>query len=251
MTQNTLMNLKKWLAFCMAIWLVPAMAQDAQPDPARILEGARISATLTKLEEGLKGQLRQGRKKTPVTLFLKGENIQFQYSENKQPWRIFHMRLADEDFKLFEIVKGKTRNFERDKLVEPIADTDLTYEDLALRFFYWPNPKLLKNEKVSGQECYRIRIEKPAGTVGNYDHVEVWVHVKYGAFMRIRGYDEKGTLIKEFQVEDVMKVDNDTWTLRKMQVSSHNPKNGRRTSITEMTFDNPKGAKPKPRGGLR
>ena len=84
----------------------------------------------------------------------------------------------------------------------------------------------------------------------NYDHVEVWVHVKYGAFMRIRGYDGDGTLIKEFQVEKVMQIDNKTWTLEKMQVSTHNPKNGRRLSVTELTFDNPK-ERLRPRGGLR
>ena len=234
----------------MVLSLATASAQDHQPDPRHILEGARMSATLTKLDDGLKGQLRKGRSKTPVTLFLKGENIQFQYSENKKPWRIFHMRLANQDFQLFEIINKKTQKFPDKKLVEPIAGTDFTYEDLAMRFFYWPNPKLLGTEKVSGQECYRIRIEKPAGAAGNYDHVEVWVHVKYGAFMRIRGYNAKGTVIKEFQVEDVMKVDDDTWTLRKMQVSSHNPDNGRRLSITEMTFDKPKGAA-KPRRGIR
>ena len=239
------MILKMWVSFFAAIGLVTASAQEQQPDPRRILEGARLSATLTKLDDGLKGQLRKGRSKTPVTLFLKGENIQFQYSENKKPWRIFHMRLADQNFQLFEIVDKKARKFPANKLVQPIADTDFTYEDLALRFFYWPNPKLLGTEKVTGQECYRIRIDKPAGVAGNYQHVEVWVHVKYGAFMRIRGYNPKGTLIKEFQVEDVMRVDKNTWTLKKMQVSSHNPENGRRLSITELTFDDPKPRKPR------
>jgi len=226
----------------------PAAAEEQQPDPRLILEGARLSATLTKLDDGLTGHLRKGRQKTPVTLFLKGENMQFQFSENNKQWRIFHMRLADENFQLFEMVNGKTQNFNRQKLVEPIAGSDLTYEDLALRFFYWPDPKLIKTEEVSGQDCYRIRVEKPRGAAGNYETVEVWVHVKFGAFMRIRGYDEQGTLIKEFQVEDVMKIDDKTWTLHKMKVSSHDPKDGRRSSITELTFDKPRPNKPR---GLR
>ncbi len=41
-----------------------------------------MSATLTKLDEGLSGNLRKGNQKTPVTLFLKGKDIQFQFSEN-------------------------------------------------------------------------------------------------------------------------------------------------------------------------
>lgn len=226
----------------------PHTAVAQQPDPAAILEGARMSATLTKLDDGLSGNLRQGNKKTPVTLFLKGKDIQFQFSENGSPWRIFHMRIGDEAFNLFEIIDGKTLKFPPDKLVAPIAGTDLTYEDLAMRFFYWPNPKLEGEEDVAGQPCYKIRIDKPGGVAGRYQVVYVWVHRKFGAFMRIRGHDKNGGLVKEFQVEDIMQIAKDTWTLRKMQVATHDPASGRRLSITDVTFDKPKNVGPR---GLR
>ena len=240
------MNFKPTL---IALSLLATLAASAQnPDPKAILEGARMSATLTKLDEGLSGNLSKGKQKTPVMLFLKGQDIQFQFSENKGPWRIFHMRIGDEDFNLFEIVNGKTQNFPREKLVAPIADTDLTYEDLALRFFYWPNPKLEGQENVGNEPCYKIRIDKPKGSAGAYEVVYVWVHTKFGAFMKIRGHNKSGVLIKEFQVEKVMQVAKDTWTLRKMQVATHDPANGRRLSITEVTFDKPKKVTPR---GLR
>ncbi len=217
-----------------------------QPDARRILEGARLSATLTKLDDGLNGQLRNGGTSTPITLFLKGENIQFQFSENKEPWRIFHMRIGDENFNLFEIVGEKTIKFPAEKIVQPIAGTDLTYEDLALRFFYWPDPKLEANEDVNGQPCYKIRVDKPKESAGRYQTVYVWVHTKFGAFMRIRGHDKSGGLVKEFQVEDIMKVADNVWTLRKMQVATCDPNNGgRRLSITDMTFDSPKKVAPR------
>ena len=221
----------------------PAHAQ--QPDAARILEGARVAATLVELEQGLSGKIRQGRTSIPLTLFLKGRNIQFHFQEGKGAPRIFHMRMGDENFDLFEIVGGKTVKFPPEKIVEPIAGTDLTYEDLALRFFYWPNPKLEGVEKVAGQDCYKIRIDKPAGKAGRYQTVYVWVHTKFGAFMRIRGHDKNGGLVKEFEVEDIMKVGKDVWTLRKMQVASMDPKSGRRQSITEVTFDAPNKAGPR------
>ncbi|MEK6230459.1 MAG: outer membrane lipoprotein-sorting protein [Luteolibacter sp.] len=222
--------------------IAPLKAQA--PDPQQILEGARLSATLVEMKEGLKGNLVQGRNKVPITIFLKGKNIQFQFFENKK-WRVFHMRLSDDKYELFEIIGGKTINFPREKLVESIAGTDLTYEDLALRFFYWPNPKLEATEKVASQPCYKLRLDKPKGAPGRYEAVYVWVHAKYGAFMRIRGHDSKGTLVKEFQVEDVMKVGDDVWVLKKMQVATHDPKNGRRISITDLTFS------PPPKGALK
>ena len=230
----------------LALSLLASVAASAQqPDAKAILEGARMSATLTQLDEGLSGNLRQGSKKIPVTLFLKGKDIQFQFSENNGPWRVFHMRIGDANFNLFEIVEGKTSNFPPDKLVAPIAGTDLTYEDLALRFFYWPNPKYEGQEDVGGMPCYKIRIDKPRGVAGRYEVVYVWVHTKYGAFIRIRGHDKSGGLVKEFQVEDTMQIAKDVWTLRKMQVATHDPATGRRLSITDVTFDSPKKAGPK------
>ena len=246
LTHPAPMNFKPSL---LAFFLIAAPAAMAQaPDAKAILEGARISATLTKLDEGLSGNLRKGGQKTPVTLFLKGKDIQFQFSEIKGQWRGFHMTLGDNDFNLFEIIDGKMKQFPADKIVMPIAGTDLTYEDLSLRFFHWPNPKLEAQEDVGGQPCYKIRIDKPKGAAGRYEVVYVWVHTKFGAFMKIRGHDKSGGLVKEFQVEDVMQIAKDTWTLRKMQVATHDPANGRRISITDVAFDTPNKSGPK---GLR
>jgi hypothetical protein len=239
------MNFKSIAA---GFFLLAGIAAAQQPDAKAILEGARMASTLTKLDEGLSGNLRKGRDKTPLTLFLKGKDIQFQFSENNGPWQVFHMRIGDEEFNLFEITDGKTKTFPPGKLVEPIAGTDLTYEDLALRFFYWPNPLFEGEEDVGGQACYKIRIGKPRAAAGRYEVVYVWVHKKFGAFMRIRGHDKNGGLVKEFQVEDVMQIAKDTWTLRKMQVATHDPASGRRLSITDVTFDSPKKAGPR---GLR
>ncbi|MGJ8635109.1 MAG: hypothetical protein ACSHX7_14430, partial [Luteolibacter sp.] len=130
----------KFLSLLLTAAFVSAASVKAQ-DANRILEGARLSATLVNLDDGLDGYLSHNRKKVPIKIYLKGKNIQFLFQEGKQ-WRVFHMRLADNKYDLFEIINGKTVKFDRQKLTQPIAGTDLTYEDLALRFFYWPNPKL-------------------------------------------------------------------------------------------------------------
>lgn len=239
------MNFK---SIVVSMFLLTGFAIAQQPDAKTILEGARMAATLTKLDDGLSGTLRSARGKTPVMLFLKGKDIQFQFSENNGPWQVFHMRIGDDAFNLFEMSDGKTKAFPPEKLVAPIAGTDLTYEDLAMRFFYWPDPKLEGEEEVGGQACYKIRIDKPRSAAGRYQVVYVWVHKKFGAFMRIRGHEKSGGLVKEFEVEDVMQIAKDVWTLRKMQVATCDPASGRRVSITDVTFDSPKKAGPR---GLR
>lgn len=227
------------LLACCLLSLCTLVCCAQAPDPAAILKGARLSASLTHLEKGLSGTLRAKGKKIPLTLFLRGNDIQFQYAETDDIYRIFHLRLAEQACELFEIRDGKTLPFPPAQLVQPIAQTDLTYEDLALRFFYWPKPILEGNERVAGEDCYKIRIDKPKQDPGRYQVVYVWVSSKYGAFMRVRGHDAKGGLLKEFQVQDVMRVANNVWTLRKMQVSSHDPVTGRRQSISDLTFDSP------------
>jgi len=233
------MNLKIAALAAVSICSPFLHAQNAQ----EILEGARMAATLTTVEEGLSGNLTaKGKANVPVTLFLKGANIQFQFQEGGV-WRVFHMRLNDNAYDLFEFKDGNQSRFPDEKIIEPIAGTDLSYEDLALRFFYWPNPVLEGKEDVDGQSCYRLRINKPKGAAGRYDTVYVWVHTKFGAFMRIRGHDKGGELLKEFQVLKVMEIGNGVWTLQKMQVSSYS--GGKRTSITDVVFDTPKKVGPK------
>lgn len=240
------MNFKSSLLI-LALAAAPLTAHAQAIDAQAILEGARMAATLTELEEGLTGNLTKDGKKTPVTLFLKGKEIQFQFSERGGPWQIFHMRLADQRYDLFEIKDGKTVNFPGAKLIEPIAGTDLTYEDLALRFFYWPNPKHEGMESIGGRSCHKLRLDKPKDSPGRYEAVYVWVDQQYGAFMQIRGHDKAGALIKEFQVRDVMQIGK-VWTLKRMQVATHDPKTGRRSSLTDVVFDTPKKLTPR---GLR
>lgn len=235
------MNFKIALTAAFALVSPAVFAQNAQ----QILEGARVSATLTQVEEGLTGKLNG---KTPIVLFLRGKEIQFQFNEGKD-WQKFHMRLSDNSYDLFEMRDNKTFKFPDAKITQSIAGTDLTYEDLALRFFYWPNPTLEGQENIGGRPAYKLRVNKPRGTAGRYDTVYIWVDVKFGAFMQIRGYNNS-RLLKEFKVEDVMEIGGGVWTLKKMQVSSYGGDAGkeRRSSVTTVTFDSPKKAAPR---GLR
>src|SRR6218665_1540977 len=57
-----------------------------QPSAQQILEGARVAATLTPVDdpEGLRGTLTpKSGKSVPIVLFLKGKDIQFQFDEGK------------------------------------------------------------------------------------------------------------------------------------------------------------------------
>lgn len=220
---------------CNFVFLQQAKA-DAQAE--KILEGVRLSATLQ--QNNLTGYLRKKGSRIPIGLFLRGENIQFQFYK-KKTWQKFHMRLKKNDFDLFEIVNGKTLKFPDAKLGEPIMKTDLTYEDLAFRFLYWPNAKIEGTETIKTQKCHKIRLTNP-GKGGSYDIVYIWVHQKFGALMQVSGYNGKGQLMKRFHVTNTMKV-GDVQTLEKMNVETYKIGTQKVTGITYMEFDKPKEVK--------
>ncbi len=224
--------------FIALLAVLPATGQDAE----RIMEQTRLGATLQGTD--LEGKIRKGRGQVPVHLFLRGENIQFQYSPDNKNWKIFHMRLAD-DHDLFEMVNGKTFRFPNEKLGIPIAGSDLTFEDLSLRFFYWPNPVLKGSERVKTFDCWKIRLNNP-GNSGKYAAMYVWVHKDSGAFIKVEGFDRQGNKLKQFTVEDIMKLPDGSHTLKKMKVSSYS--GGRASGVSYLEFDMPKKATP---GGLR
>ena len=222
-----------WILSLLAAGLaaVPALGQDAE----QLMERARIAATLQQTD--LHGEISKGRTKLSIALFLRGENIQFTTGQGEER---FHMRLGDDQFDLFEIVGGKQRTFPSARLSESIAGTDLTYEDLAFRFLYWPNPSLEGDEFVSRNDCWKIRVNNP-GRKGAYAVIYVWIHKKSGAFMKIEGFDRSGKRLKRFEVREVQKV-GDGYTLKEMDVSTMN--GDRTASRSRLSFDRPRQVMP-------
>lgn len=231
-------------AFVFAVGI--ATAQN--PDPGPILEAARMSATFQEKQD-LHGYLSKNGSNTPIHLFFRHKDIQFVVDEKGGSQR-FHLRFGDDRYDLFELAPdGKTTAFPDSKISQSIAGTDVTYEDLSFRFLYWPSPVYEGQEDVNNQPCHKLRINKPKGTSGRYEVVYVWIHTKQGAFMRVRGHDKKGALVKEFEVREVMKLDNGSYTLKRMEVSGYTPGSDRRSGVTTLTFDKPQtSAAPTPKG---
>ncbi len=231
--------MKIFLAAALLSAVAPLHAQ--QPDAAAMVRGIRLSATLHEME--LKGSVRKNDgPRNPVHLFVKDNNMQFHIGGDKP----FHIRMGDEKAELLNIIddKGTTQPFPSSKLATPVAGTDVSYEDLTLRFLYWPNAKLEGEEKANGEDCYKIRLDNP-GKDGAYGVVYVWVHKKYGAFWQIRAHDPKGKALKEFQVKEVMKLPGGKgYTIQQMRVNALDD-GGRVKSVTYLEFEKP-GATPAP-----
>jgi len=219
-----------------AIFLLTfTLSVQADEKAERILKGIRLGSTL---QHGkLEGHLRKNGKRTPLTLTLKGEDISFQFYNNKK-WSGFLMQLKEGNARLFETHQGKVTRFPAKKIGESILNSDVTYEDLSLRFLYWKNPEIIGVEKVKMQKCDKIRLINP-GKDGRYAQVIISVHQKYGALMSVAGYDAKGRLLKRFHVTELMTVGK-LKTLKKMNVETYKPGTNKVTGISYLEFKKPK-----------
>ena len=235
------------LAMLWAMAAAPTRGAEGVPPADALLKTARYVATLQ--HQDLVGHIRKEGTKFPVGLYLRGEDIQLSYNEpqTRKPIR-FHMRLNEKHYDLFELVEDRTVRFPETKLSQAVGGTDLSYEDLAMRFLYWPNGVVTGSEKIKGQDCWVIRLANPTNE-GRYAQVQVWVHKKSQALLQIVGYNTGGRSLKRFAVTDVMKV-GDAYTLRRMRVDTVDPAGNRVVGVTYLEFEKPKAQGPKP-GGLR
>ena len=146
-----------------------------------------------------------------------------------------NLDLNDQGFILREISKGKNSPVPKSKYTETIRGTDITYEDLSMRFLYWPRPVMLDKETVKHHTCWKLRLDNP-DTSGDYAVALIWVNSGSGAIMRMEGYDRQGKLIKRYEVISGMKV-GDAWMLKQMRIETFNPTTKKRVGRTYLELE--------------
>lgn len=223
-------------AFCTAALVLaaaPCPADLAHPPVEQILERARITAAVQ--QGALAGHMSDGRRRVPLTLEMADKRMRFSFTE---PHQVISLDLGGDGFKFFEdIGKG-------DQAVPParygnrVRDTEITYEDLALRFLFW-NGEMLGEEKLKGRPVWKVRLNNPRRE-GPYGVVLAWIEQQSSALMRVQGYDWEGRCIKQFEVVSVMSV-GDAWMIKEMRVETLDGR-GKVTGRTWLRFEEPRRA---------
>jgi hypothetical protein len=197
----------------MLVRLSPAAApQSAQ----EILESVRMLESRQQLD--LDGQLRQDDTVIPFHLTQNGPLIRYSFSD---PDEVVELRLSENGSRLDVVTDAGNENFPAEKLNEKIRGTGVTYEDLALKFLYWPGGRVLGDETVHARSCWKLQLAAPSRD-SQYANVFLWVDKKSGALMRMEGYDSNGKLAKRFEVVSTQKIDN-RWFLKQMRVDEMQP----------------------------
>jgi hypothetical protein len=198
--------------------LLIALTLLAEPAPSArdILESARLRQTQQQID--LNGQLRQNETVVPFQLIQSGSVVRYIFSN---PDESLQLQLGEKDSRLEEVSREGIEKIKPAQFDHKIRGTDISYEDLALNFLYWPEPKLLGTETITAGNCWKLELHAPSPQ-SQYSRVVLWIHQNSGVLMRLEGYDRKGQLAKRFEVVSAQKIEN-RWFLKQMRIETLQP----------------------------
>jgi len=206
---------QKLLALTLTLTLT-RLSLAAPPSAKEILESVRMLETRQQLD--LDGQLRQNDTVVPFHITQEGPSIRYSFSD---PDEVLQLKLGENGSRLDLVTDDGAEKFPAEKLNDKIRGTGVTYGDLALRFLYWPDGRVLGDETVHARSCWKLQLAAPSRDSA-YANVFLWADKKSGALMRMEGYDANGKLTKRFEVVSTQKIDN-RWFLKQMRVEEIQP----------------------------
>jgi outer membrane lipoprotein-sorting protein len=198
---------------------------DPPPSAQDILGSVRMMEAQQQID--LQGQLRQNDVIIPFRLIQNGPLIRYSFTN---PDEVLQLRLGEKSSRLDLVTDSGTEKFAVSKLNQKIGGTNLSYEDLAFKFLYWPTARVLGEENVRTRNCWKLQLRAPSRE-SQYSNILLWVDKASGALMRMEGYDWNAQLAKRFEVVSAQKIDN-RWFLKQMRIEELQPGTNRVQSRT-------------------
>jgi hypothetical protein len=195
---------------------VAVLSAAPPPSANEILDSVRMLEARQQID--LEGQLREDEKVIPFHLTQTGPLIRYSFAD---PEEVLQLRLGENGSRLDLVTAAGSEKFPAEKLNEKIRGTSISYEELALKFLYWPNARVLGDETVRTRSCWKLQSVAPSRD-SQYWNIVIWVDKASGALMRMEGYDWNGKLAKRFEVISAQKID-DRWFLKQMRVEELQP----------------------------
>lgn len=197
-----------------------ASTYAAAPSAQEILATVRMQQA--RQEVDLQGQLRENEKIVPFRLTQAGAVIRYTFTD---PDEALQLRLGESDSRLEEITRDGVDKISGPEFDQKVRGTAITYADLALKFLYWPNGRVLGEDTLRTRRCWKVQLRAPERTA-QYSNVILWVDQQGGALMRMEGYDWDLKLAKRFEVVSAQKIEG-RWFLKQMRIEELDPATGK------------------------
>ncbi len=216
---------KIFATFALGILCATQMAAEPAPSAREILATVRMQQTQQQLD--LQGQLRQEGTIVPFRLTQTGPLIKYSFAN---PPEALQLRLGENDSRLEQLIQGGAEKITPAQFDRKVRGTAITYEDLALKFLYWPAARVLGEESVRSRRCWKVELQAPSRD-SQYSRVLLWADKNSGALMEMEGYDWKGRLAKRFEVISAQKIDG-RWFLKQLRIEEMQPTSNKVQSRT-------------------
>jgi outer membrane lipoprotein-sorting protein len=224
-------QVKKFVAVALSPWFLGSVAIFAQEDANAILDQIRLSQA--QITRPLTGRLRpEDGEAIPFQLRLKGSEIDYQFAN---PPETIRLQLTDSASILSQETAAGRQILSSSKLQEPVRGTDVTYEDLSLRFIYWKDAKLSGEQRVRAITCSIVDVQPPSRNTA-YSTVRLWIAKDRGALIKVEGFDWQAKLIKRFEIISGQKVEGKT-IFKQIRIERIRPETGRVLSRTYLELD--------------
>jgi len=163
---------------------------------------------------------RIGFKMIPLNISFSEKLINFEFFKNNKTTEkvdeVINLSFLDNKNTVHRTFNGETTSLENYQFADQIRGTDITYDDMAMRFLHWPNPILLSVDKAKGGQAWKIRCVNPSKRE-TYSIVDVWVSHRSGTLVKMNAYNSDRKIIKSFEVDSIQQIKGD-WFVETMIV---------------------------------
>jgi hypothetical protein len=207
------------------------LAQDANA----ILD--QIRSAQAQIDRTLTGRLRPENGDTvPFQLQLKGPEFDYKFTN---PPETIKLKLTDSGSVLTDEKAAGQQVLSGSRLSEPVRGTDITYEDLSLRFIYWKNARFEGEQRVRTITCSIVLVQ-PSARNSEYGSVRLWIAKDRGALIKAEGYNLQGKTIKRFEVISGQQIEGKT-IFKQIRIERLDPLVGKVISRTYLELNSTEG----------
>ena len=201
---------------------LPDPATANQCPPVTYMQGM-IWKRLEAAALTLNGSVRSDKTKTNAALTLKTSAHTQEYDFTDRPLQIrVQLDPGSSTIQKRTSASGTWSTVAGAGRLQPVLDSDITYEDLGVDFINWEDIAPMGVDSIKTLKAYVYDATPGPNDHSQYAKVRFWVSSKYWAFLRIDGLNAKGETVKRVEVQDVMEIGKLT-VFKEMKVSTMDP----------------------------